>query len=435
MLRIVHFLGEPWGRSLPFAANLPLLLLKGGAMRSRALHWVLFTVVCPCLLCLLQATAPRAKAAPMFMGLGDLPGGNYHSSPSEVSADGSTVVGSGKSDAGSEAFRWTAETGMVGLGDLPGGDVHSTASGVSADGSVVVGRSSTSLTPSDSEAFLWTAEMGMVGLGDLPGGDVRSAAFGVSADGSVVVGSGSTSLTPWANTEAFRWTAETRMVGLGDLPGGEFSSRAIDTSADGSTVVGDSKSTFGIYREAFIWTADDGMVGLGGLSGPVLHSYAEAVSADGSVVVGGSNGPDQILQAFRWTEAGGMIGLGGLWQAYPRSWAEGVSADGGTVVGSSTVGIGPDGSRFTGAFIWDSTNGMRNLQDVLTSELGLDLTGWSLNWAKGISADGRTIIGAGYNPSGDIEGWIATIPEPSTAVLLAIGLAGLAAAGRGRSIL
>jgi hypothetical protein len=39
-----------------------------------------------------------------------------------------------------EAFRWTAESGMVGLGDLPDGQVLSNALGVSADGSVVVGR-------------------------------------------------------------------------------------------------------------------------------------------------------------------------------------------------------------------------------------------------------------------------------------------------------
>ena len=43
---------------------------------------------------------------------------------------------------------------------------------------------------------------------------------------------------------------------------------------------------------------------------------------------------------------------------------------------------------------------------------GLDLTGWELDEGKGISADGRVIVGLGHNPSGFDEGWIAVIPEP-----------------------
>ena len=44
-----------------------------------------------------------------------------------------------------EAFRWTAETGLVSLGLLPG-DTFSEARGVSADGAVVVGVSESALT-------------------------------------------------------------------------------------------------------------------------------------------------------------------------------------------------------------------------------------------------------------------------------------------------
>ncbi len=69
---------------------------------------------------------------------------------------------------------------------------------------------------------------------------------------------------------------------------------------------------------------------------------------------------------------------------------------------------------------------MQSLQDILTTDHGLDLTGWDLFQAEGISADGRVISGIGTNPSGEFEAWVAMIPEPSTGLLLMAGLLGLA---------
>jgi probable HAF family extracellular repeat protein len=120
-----------------------------------------------------------------------------------------------------------AEPFFIGLGDLPGGAVHSRAFGVSADGSVVVGSTGAAPSSSGSQAFRWTVDTGMVGLGE----SFSSAAFDVSADGSVIVG--------WSvYGQAFRWTQDTGMVGLGDFPGGLFLSSANAVSGDGSIVVG-----------------------------------------------------------------------------------------------------------------------------------------------------------------------------------------------------
>jgi probable HAF family extracellular repeat protein len=66
------------------------------------------------------AAGPSA-ASPMFVPLGDLPGGLVYSYAAAVSADGSTVVGRSGGASGEEAFRWTSGGGMVGLGDLAGG--------------------------------------------------------------------------------------------------------------------------------------------------------------------------------------------------------------------------------------------------------------------------------------------------------------------------
>ena len=125
------------------------------------------------------------------------------------------------------------------------------------------------------------------------------------------------------------------------------------------------------------------------------------------------------------TQAGSSFtGLGDLAGGSFNSRAYGVSADGSAVVGRGSSASG------TEAFVWDETNGMRGLMQVLMDQ-GIDMTGWSLTEARGVSADGLTIVGYGTNPLGQEEGWIATIvPEPSTALLLGLGLSALAATRR-----
>lgn len=92
-------------------------------------------------LSVLVATAlftPPSATAGSFQGLGFLPGGYSDSKPTDISSDGTVVVGQSQSSQGTQAFRWTKATGMVGLGDL-GKDPYSTALSVSANGLVVVG--------------------------------------------------------------------------------------------------------------------------------------------------------------------------------------------------------------------------------------------------------------------------------------------------------
>jgi probable HAF family extracellular repeat protein len=191
-------------------------------------------------------------------------------------------------------------------------------------------------------------------------------------------------------------------------------SHARDITPDGSVIAGYDSSSEG--ATAWRWT-ESGIVYLGDLPGGGDYSDAQAVSANGLVVVGSSSsssGP----QAFRWTSQTGMVGLGALPGGEFRSYAYGASGDGATIVGSSGHWQTPQ------AFIWDADNGMRRLDDVLTEDLGLDLTGWTLGIARDISDDGRTIVGYGTNPGGGTEAWMAHIPEPTTlGLFVLVGLA------------
>ena len=70
---------------------------------------------------------------------------------------------------------------------------------------------------------------------------------------------------------------------------------------------------------------------------------------------------------------------------------------------------------------------MRRLQDVLEQEYGLDITGWRVGGATGITPDGRTMVGWGVNPNGNTEAWLARIPEPDTLLLTIVGALALRA--------
>jgi probable HAF family extracellular repeat protein len=280
------------------------------------------------------------------------------------------------------AYRWTNDIGMVPLGDPAG-----TGRSVSADGFVVAGE-----TAGGREGFRWTAQSGVVLLGFLHSGDVNSPAEAISEDDQVIVGFSGSSDT--GMIEAYRWTLATGMVGLGFLPGDSGRSNALGVSADGQVVVGESVS------KAFRWTAETGMVDLGELPGSGFGTYAAAVSADGKVVVGNTSGSTP----FRWTAATGMVALGSVPGA-DVSQPEAVSGDGSIAVGDYEAG-----GTFRAA-IWDSVHGVRDMRDALITDFGLsaELSGWQLFEAKGISPDGRSIVGIGINPSGQVEAWLVSL--------------------------
>ena len=80
-----------------------------------------------------------------------------------------------------------------------------------------------------------------------------------------------------------------------------------------------------------------------------------------------------------------------------------MSADGSVVVGYGGSGNGQ-------AFIWTAATGMQTLSAVLAAA-NVDLTGWGLNQATGISADGTVVVGNGTFGNQNCD--IAVLPSPS----------------------
>ena len=352
-------------------------------------------------------------AAPAFIPLGQLPGSSSGSRAIRISPDGQVIIGTGISPQGTQAFRWTPDGDMVGLGDLPGGAFRSVAIGMSINGSVIVGWSASA--NGEKEAFRWREGIGMEGLGDLPGGEFNSVAAAVSANGAIVVGWGATSD---AGVEAFRWSLSDGLHSLGDLAGGIVNSRALGISGNGSLIVGWGNSG---VSEAFAWSTGTGMVGLGFVPDALLDgSQAFDVSFDGKTIVGNAWAPLGV-QAMRYTHLEGMSVLGDLpgGSPLPFSFAFGISTDGSTIVGRGDT---DDGAK---AFIWDETNGLRDLQEVLEIDYGLkDMAGWTLVEARGADIYGYNIVGWGEH-NGVEEAWLVRLPNPCPADLNHDGLTGV----------
>lgn len=132
-----------------------------------------------------------------YTDLGHLGAGRY-TRLFNLSADGSTAVGwSMNEDFKFEAYRWTADVGMMALGGFdPGtGFFESFATDASADGSIIVGSSR---AVNDYRAFIWTESTGMLDLetyltdkfGMNFDGWILQEAQGISDDGTVITGYG-----------------------------------------------------------------------------------------------------------------------------------------------------------------------------------------------------------------------------------------------------
>lgn len=335
-----------------------------------------------------------------FHGLGDLPGGKTASRVRNgISHDGRVVVGSASShprDNFTEAFRWTPETGMVGLGFLPDTQ-HSQATNVSPDGSTIIGLTS-------SDGFFWTESNGFTRLTNPEGPHFLLTPQAISSEGDIV---GLARSETGVNQQAFLWNerdgVRTLPVPSWLPPRGIY--RAIDVSTNGYAILGVSDSSGHNATEGFIWNtlggytrmqsfssgsiqpraiADDEATVVGGGGGHATWwradvgavdvgagqgSHFHDISKDGRVAVG-QGGPYGARYPLIWDEFRGsrnlvdVLATAGLeteLEGWKLEFAFGVSGDGTTIIGN---GINPDGNNEAWRAVLDESTPTPSIGDA-----------------------------------------------------------------------
>ena len=321
-------------------------------------------------------------------------GTDAYSRPGGISGDGTTVVGESSptqfSGTGT-AWKWTSSGGFTAIPALIN------ATGVSYNGSVIIGAGSGGVNQG-----VIVSPSGNTTLGN-------SQLSAVSPDGSIVLGS-------YINTDqGFRWTAS----GITNIPGILGSdSPSSGMSSDGSAIVGQVELANG-HLVAGEWTAATGTVALTTGVGGATSGVAEDISDNKSVIVGTTANPGTDVPAF-WSAANG-------WQPMTSGGAFGVADD---LTPNGEYAVGNIGFGSGQAFLWDANDGLRILQTQLTAR-GINLTGYTLTDAYGITDDGGTIVGQALAPGGSTTTYVAVLPEPSGICMLGFGM--IAPLGRRRA--
>ena len=311
-------------------------------------------------------------------------------------------------------------------------------SAFSANGAIAAGRSG-------SIATVYENTNGVTLLGTFPEADSQSSnVSGISADGTVVTGYSRSS----TDNEAFRWTSATGLQKLKDLTGrGSYTGF---TNASGISRNG---------QEAFIWSVSGGFTALGDVAGGNVTSVARDVTNSGNIILGGGFSSVSTLETLKWDQSRQLTVINtGISQSFLSTMigegdTKAILASSGYVVEldlvSGATDILLDSSRFSNfnlseTFADSSLNTfvvaqryfyLRESDEVFTASDFLESKGisvdpsWSNIRVTGISDDGKT-IGGRVSVNGVTNGFIATIPEPSTFAFLLLGAFSLASRRR-----
>lgn len=330
-----------------------------------------------------------------------------------VSGDGQRAAGQVLLFTGNErAVSWDIWSGAGARNVAQGGQATDTyVGGLTHDGSYVActqyfnascsegGIASGAVT--DSGLFVPTVSPGLA---------CQSVAVDVSDNGMVV---GDVYASP---TRGYLWRLGMPTVTLLQPAGTYVYSSAQAVSADGHVIAGACSGSTGV-RAAYWRDGTPNLISY--LPNTAISKFSRtfAMARDGSYIVGEStSGAAGNAEApFRFAVATGVVQQIGTNPANIRMIATGVSSRGEIIVGHYFSLIT---AQREGAWIWRDGHGVVNMQDMLTNELGVNITGWNLKAAMDVSDDGSVVVGEGINPAGQSVGWAVRItgnPAPCVA--------------------
>ncbi|WP_373472325.1 autotransporter domain-containing protein [Sphingorhabdus lacus] len=209
---------------------------------------------------------------------------------------------------------------------------------------------------------------------------------------------------------AYRWSVAGGYQSLGTF-GATWSLSTSGISGDGNVISGNAYDTAAsssiLIGTAFRWTPSDGLQALPSLTpatGSPSFAASNGISRDGSTIVGVSRGADNLVQAVFWRGLS-VTALGyvpGTNPASAETEARAANADGSIIVGTN---------RLDRAWRWTSTSGMQDL-NLIATNAGLNLNGFVLTDAVGVSDNGQFITGNSFNAAqGQFLGYVLQLAQ------------------------
>jgi uncharacterized membrane protein len=360
---------------------------------------------CACLAGPPAFTGKRCEL-PRFQPIGMGPSGLARA----VSADGTRVLGQFQDPMGfQKPFHWTFEGGGRPL-PLPLSlrpDVNITPRALSGDGDRWVGHVVSAMGGLPSPIGGSTSNAEMFGM---PPMALEASVWDTNGDGTVAVGYFAGGPTD-PGFRALRWNETGMPLPLQSPMMGTPNFAAGAVNRDGTIIVG-------VYidpmnnRFVYSWLSDPGStVPVSRRSPmPVSQLSVHAVSNDGMDAVG--TFWDTAMANFAYVTRGSsfenIAPMVGAVRAFSQAWD--VSDDGQVIVGEANLGMmGMPGGQ-PQAIVWKNDGTWRTLIDLLRENRAEPPMGFVLAVAYGVSADGKVIVGHGFDPGGQSVGFIARLP-------------------------